>query len=273
MITSFRHDKRKSERRRTLLGALFIITLIIFFVRGSLSNNLGEVLLFVGRPLWSVEDAFMSRFSNFFALLHSKTQLAEENQRLHATLDMISLEALTRDQLRDENESLKSQLGRNPEYALILGRVLAAPPVSPYDTLIVDAGEEHGVQLDMDVLTDGDFKIGKVTRVWKRSSLVTLYSAPDVELSVAVGSSSIPAIARGTGGGNFRITLPRGVAVSVGNLVNIPALAPEYAGLVSAIDQPAGSSLENIFVTLPVNITQLKWVYFAKPVDDSATKH
>lgn len=267
MITSFRHDNKRKEKRRRILIGFILLLVLIFFVRGPLSASLGGVLAAIGRPFWLVKVELQNDLSDFASVFTSKDALAKENAQLHEELDRIAAEAYSREKLADENEELKARLGRNPEISFILGRVIASPAESPYDTLVIDAGEDVGIREGMDAYADGDFVIGKVTRTWKRSALITLLSAPENELSVTVGSSSIPAMARGVGGGNMRIVLPKGSDVSVGDLVDIPALGPSYAGVVSAIDQPQGTSLEALFLRLPFNMNQIKWVYIAQPID------
>jgi hypothetical protein len=108
--------------------------------------------------------------------------------------------------------------------------------------------------------------------VWGRTALVSLYSTPNTQLSVTIGSSSIPAVAWGIGGGNLRVILPRGVAVKQGDIISIPALSPEYAGTVDAIDRPEGSSLEAIYIRLPFDVYKEKWVYLATPKVSSKEK-
>jgi cell shape-determining protein MreC len=268
MITSFRHDKARLHKRRQFLGAFFVLAFIIFLARGPLQHSLGGVLHTLGRPFWSIAATASDHIGGVTAFFHSKSALEEENKKLQDSLDLVAAEAYAYELLRRENEELKTKLGRSPEFMFTLARVLVSPSVSPYDTLIIDAGEDHGVVPHMEVFGDGDFKIGEVTRVFARSAVVSLYSTPDTELSVSIGSSSIPVIVRGAGGGNFRATLPKGAEVAVGDAVEIPALAPEYAGVVDAIVRPEGTSLQTVFIKLPFNLFTLKWVYLAKPLDD-----
>jgi len=265
MITSFRHDKARIRKRRQFLVALFVLSVLVFLARGPLSGILGGGLHVVGRPFWNMKASIIEHSGGLFALLRSKAALAEKNKELEATLEIVAMEAYSREHLRAENEELKAILGRNPEYQLGIARVLASPSVSPYDTLVIDAGEEQGMSEGMDVFTDGDFKIGTITRVFQRSAVVTLFSSPNIELEVNIGTSSIPTTAHGAGGGNFRVTLPEGVPVHVGDIVEIPALSPEYIGVVDAVDRPPSSSLQTIFVKLPFNLFTLKWVYVAYP--------
>lgn len=275
MITSFRHDNERKGKRRKILGAFLLLTFLIFLVRGPLSNSLGGLFATIGRPFWAVEDEIKTEFEHVQNVLTSKEALAKENAQLRADLDHVAIEAYSRERMQDENDQLKAKLGRDPEMNFILARVLTSPASSPYDTLIVDAGEDVGAKTGMDVYADGDFIIGKLSRTWKRGAIVTLASSPEIELNVTVGSSSIPAVAHGVGGGNLRIVLPRGSLVSVGDLIDIPALGAGYAGVVSAIDQPEGTSLESLFLKLPFNMSQVRWVYLAIPKDDkkSVTPH
>ena len=268
MITSFRHDKIKQDRRRKILVTLFVLSFIMFLARGPVSTRLGGVLAFLGRPLWALEEEILLGVEAVRTQVTAKSTLAADNAHLRELLEGVALNAYSRDAIEAENERLKTKLGRSPENTFTLARVLSAPPVSPYDTLIVDAGSDHGVALGMNVFSEGDWKFGQVTHVWARSSLVTLYSAPGIELSVSVGSSSIPAVAHGIGNGTFRVILPRGVDVFENDLVNIPALAPEYVAKVISIEKPAGSSLEALYLQFPFNISELKWVYIAHPIND-----
>jgi cell shape-determining protein MreC len=265
MITSWRHDEQKKNKRRKILGVILLVSLLLLSLRGPVANTLGGLFALIGRPFWFIRDTVVTKYDAVATALSSKAALEAENDYLKEVLDEISLEAYSRDQLRKENDDLKAMLGREGEYTYTLGRILSAPPVSPYDTLLIDAGEEQGVFVGMEAFSQGDFKVGEVSRVWGRTSLVSLYSTPNTQLSVTIGSSSIPAVAWGLGGGNLRVILPRGVAVKQGDIIAIPALSPEYAGTVDAIDRPEGSSLEAIYIRLPFDVYKEKWVYLATP--------
>lgn len=265
MIVSFRHDQQRVSRRRRFLAALFVVSLVMFLARVPLSNVLGGLLSTLGAPLWNLRDTLSEKTAQTRALFSSKVVLAEENARLRSEIDAIIVESLSRDALREENVLLKEQLGRFIGQTVIVARVLSAPGSSPYDTFVIDAGEAHGLSLGMEVYGDGDFVIGEITKVWKESSVVTLYSAPEASVSVSIGTSSIPAIAHGVGGGNFRVTLPKGLPVIPGDLVEMPALSPTYLGVVGGVARPEGSSLQVVFTSLPFNIYQQRLVFVTVP--------
>ncbi|HEY9585600.1 MAG TPA: rod shape-determining protein MreC [Candidatus Paceibacterota bacterium] len=263
MITNFRHDRQKRAERRKLLGYIFIFAVILLVFRTLFFDVFSSIFFRIAQPLWAVERFAGDRWREGKNALLSKESLIAENRRLSEALDFASLEAYARGELRNENEQLKKMLGRVSERSLLLARVLATPGRSPYDTLLIDAGLEEGLTPGMKIFTDGDFVIGEVSRVMKGGATVTLYSSYGNELPVTVGTNSIPATAKGEGGGNFRIALPKGVQVSPGDLVHIPALAPEYVGIVQAVDHPSGGSLQDIYLKWPLNINELAWVYIA----------
>lgn len=269
MITSFRHDEQKKKKRRRTLIAILLLSLLTLTVRGPVANTLGGVLAYFGKPFWSIRDSVALHYQSVATALSSKSSLEAENAHLRQVLSEVALEAYSRDQLRVENDQLKEMLGRKSEYTFTLGRILASPPISPYDTLLIDIGDSQGVFVGMPAFSQGDFKVGEVTRVWSKTALVTLYSAPNTQLTVMVSTSSIPAVAWGIGGGNIRAILPRGVTIKEGNLVSIPAISPSYAGTVDAIDRPEGSSLEAIYIRLPFDVYKESWLYLGNPKDNS----
>lgn len=266
MITSFRQDNKRKQKRLQITILIFLFLLLLLVLKTPVSNVLGGALHVVGAPFWNISIGTANWFHEEQALISSKRSLLEENDKLKDLIDRTALEAYSYDLVRQENDVLKEKLGRKPEEEFLLARVLATPGQSPFDTLVIDAGSREGVSLGMRIFTDGDFVIGEVTSVFRHSAVVTLYSASGIELPVTLATDSTPATLYGRGGGNFLTVLPRGVHVVVGDLVNIPALAPNYAGVVRGVDRPEGESLQYIHLKLPMNIYQLKWVYVASPL-------
>lgn len=271
MITSFRQDNRRKQKRLQFAILLFLLLSLLLVLKTPVSNVLGGALHFVGAPFWKADISVADWFHEESALIRSKKDLLNENDKLKELIDRTALDAYSYGLLRDENDMLKERLGRKPEKDLLLARVLATPGRSPFDTLVIDAGSKEGISLGMRIFTDGDFVIGEVTTVFQHSAVVTLYSAPGGTLAGVLAKDGTPVTLSGEGGGNFLITLPRGSSVALGDLVDIPALAPEYAGVVDAVDRPEGQSLAYVYLKLPMNIYQLKWVYAAGPVSEDVS--
>lgn len=257
----FRHERQKKAAQRRWLIYAVVLFVALLMLRTPLSGAMSSLLSGIARPFWAGEDSALAWMKETAQLFSDKRSLIRENVRLSETLDLAALEAYSRELLRVENKKLKAALGRAENRELLLARVLATPGHSPYDTLILDIGNTHGLEEGMPVLIDGDFVIGAIGRVTAKSAIVVLASSYGNELSVTIGTSSLPAIAKGEGGGNLRITLPRGVLISAGDLVQIPAFASQYAGVVDAIERREGGSLQDLYVRVPFNLYELAWVY------------
>lgn len=260
-LSGFRHDKQRiAARKRWTVYFLFFL-LIIILLRTPLSGVLSSSLHRILSPFWTAESSLSLWLKDATELFTAKQLLIIENDRLKDALDAVLVQALSRGELEDENAHLKAALGRTDKRDLLLARVLATPGRSTYDTLVLDVGKDHGLVTGMRILTDGDFVIGEVSQVMEGSAVVTLYSSSGKETPVNIGTSSLPALMRGEGGGNFRITLPRGTSVSPGNLVKVPAFAASYGGVIEAIELKEGGSLEDLYVKWPFNMHTLTWVY------------
>lgn len=266
MITSSRHDKVRDIRRKKILGFIFGAVLLILIFRSPVEHVLSGILQYIARPFFTIENSVRDVFSEYSYVLTTKNSLLKENARLNDTLELTALDAYSREILRKENDELKIALHRNPGRAMILARVLANPGFAPYDSLIIDVGNADGLTAGMKVFIDGDFVIGEVSSVFARSAVVTLYSSSGSELPVTIhqsATSSIPAIAYGIGGGNFRSTLPKGIDIKKGDIIDIPSIAPQYIGVVDGVTKLSGSSLQEVYFTLPINIFTLRYLYIA----------
>jgi cell shape-determining protein MreC len=143
---------------------------------------------------------------------------------------------------------------------LLLAYVLAAPNFSPYDTLVIDTGVDTGIFPGARVMIDGGFVIGTVSEVLPTSAVVELFSSPGVVKQVIVGSSRIPAVAHGIGGGDYRIELPKNTDITEGDEVRIQGTAADYLGVVERMIIDEKSGITTLYLRLPINMTELDFV-------------
>jgi cell shape-determining protein MreC len=122
--------------------------------------------------------AFVAGFRNTSALAERNTQLVYENQALAF-----------------ENQTLIARIedmGKFADPALpegVMAGVLARPPESPYDTLVLSSGLDDGIALGMRVFGPGGVPIGTISQVTADFSRVTLFSSPGVVTGGWVGET------------------------------------------------------------------------------------
>jgi rod shape-determining protein MreC len=250
---------RANHRLRWFIFALVIIA-ILFTLRPT--RNL---LFVVARPFWKLENYLISRLSDSWLLLSAKRSLVEENRRLQEVNNKLNYYILTNDFLQKENENLREAVGRHSDKNhSVLSYVLIKPGKTPYDIILIDAGQNYNIEIGDLVAVDGTIVIGEVTEVYSDTSKVELYSTPGKILTVLIGPNSIQADASGVGDGNFRVKLPKETEVKEGDNIVIPSISTNVFGVVEKIEIGSTETFKDIYFKNPVNLSELKFVEILK---------
>lgn len=169
--------------------------------------------------------------------------------------------------LENENAELKNLLGRKPEKdERELAVILSRPPRTPYDSLVIDIGEDHGLMQGDLVYAEMNYLVGHVEVVYPTTSIVKLFSSPGEKIDVLVGSSTTPVVAEGRGGGNFYIKVPRNIKVHEGDPIVVPSLRSLILGSAEKVDAAEGDAYAYIYFKLPVNFNSLRYAEIKKAV-------
>lgn len=167
--------------------------------------------------------------------------------------------------LKNENEQLQEMLGRTTDHDdRLLSVVLSRPPRVPYDSLIIDIGEDHDLHPGDLVYAEMDYIIGHVEVVNSKSSVVKLFSAPGEKIDVLVGSSTIPVVAEGRGAGNFYIKVPKNIPIADGDQILVSSIHPVVLGTAEHVDTSEGEAFSHIYFKLPVKLNALHYVQIKK---------
>lgn len=256
MKTTFR-QRNNSNSPKFKRFALVTLTLVVF---GSFFYILRSPIFSLAKPVW-ITNNFISRgTSNFFNFLKSKNNLANENFALRETLSSQEAQILNYRSMESAYENLLSKLGALEDEEVIAGGVLAHPPQTPYDILVLDVGEAHGVNLgDVVALPEGGV-LGKISEVLARESKVELFSKSGISTSAILERGEESVTLLGMGGGKFGFTLPREVAVEEGDRILLPGLRGELVGMVSGVELNSTDSEKTIFVRGVANVSNIRFV-------------
>ena len=162
---------------------------------------------------------------------------------------------------------LKARLGRDAEVKRILAGVLLHPPATPYDTLVIDAGEAEGVAVGDVVSAGGTVVLGTISEVYTHAARVVLYSAPGQKYDAFLHHTNpsgtggtVPLAVEGQGGGSLQARLPAGTPVSAGDTALLPGIAGGLSAAVSRVEHAAGESFSTVYFSLPADIFALRFV-------------
>jgi len=262
-------QKSNRGRSRSLLRILSAV-LLLFFVAiliGFAPDSSNRFAVATARPLWLVRTFFGDKLDFLTNFTRPKSNLIKENEELKRELDQARAETIFYGALSTEYGKLLSVLDRSLEDEKNfgkLGTVLAKPPQSPYDTLVIDIGRAAGVSAGDLVLSFGNIALGRVNSVEESHATVLLFSNGGAETQAIVERSDLSLVLTGKGGGGFEVKLPQDADIAVDDLIVLPGLLPTPLGQVVKIDTAAASSFKTVSVRALANVNNIRWVEVKK---------
>ena len=109
--------------------------------------------------------------------------------------------------------------------------------------------------------------IGTITKVTPRSSLVTLFSSGSQKQELVLERTGTTYELVGQGGANLSVEVPKDADVLWGDIFVYPGLTSSVVGSVYYIDVNAQSSFKTVYVRIPGNVFDSRWVYVEKNQD------
>lgn len=241
-----------------------IIVLLAVFVFGAVGFSLfNSVLLSIVSPLWEADNRFSQGLKNIGTYFASKNSLAEENEALRRELTSLELQAAALRSGRVQEGILLELAGRRGEENTVAATVLARPPQTPYDVLIVDAGANDGAVGGAEVHLPEGPGLGMVSEIHAREARVTLYSSSGVETEAVLERGNLPVTLVGAGGGNFRIIVPRDTEVEAGDAILSPGIRARLLAIVGGVKMESTDSFKEIIAKSPVNIFEVRYILIA----------
>ncbi len=195
--------------------------------------------------------------SSIFGVFTPKQSLLRENQALRSKLQEMQVADLYTKALEIENADLR-KLPLSVSTAEIIARIIDYRYI-PYGTLLVKVENSKQLRVQPNALAHfGTLAIGKVVRINNNIFTIKLFTSSDVAYDVLVGD--IIGTSIGMSNGVSKIMLPRTYTVALGTVVTLPSAGGLVLGAVESIDRDAEDSLQTIFIKMPINIKDLRFI-------------
>jgi cell shape-determining protein MreC len=263
MKKQYLHRRSSSVQRNSWLAifAMTVLVVILFFILRILAPS---VFVVVGAPLWKSGASLEGGVGNAFSGFDNLSKLSQQNSALQDQVTTLENEnaALTA-RSQDLTKLLGGQQTANDGGGILAG-VLAGPPVSPYDSLIVAGGTDEGVHAGAEVFAQGGIPIGVVKSTTAHTASIALISTTGVTTDGWVGDNRIALTLTGAGAGAFSATLPATATISVGDSVFVPGPGAIPIGTIAKIDADPSSPTVMLHIQPLVNIFSLTWVEIAR---------
>jgi len=253
-------------REYLTFSALVLVSLILLSVGNSSKSHL---VAQIAVEVVGVTKSITNIFSNFYDIQDENRKLRKTNILLLSELSQLREEKL-------ENIRLRRLLGfkeKTNNYEFIPADVVGKTLVSPYNYIILNAGSNEGVEVNMPVISESGV-VGKIMKVGKNYSVAMILYHKDFRASVKIQRTRVDGIL-GWEGGEFLsvFNVSKTMDVEVGDVV----ITSEYStifppgfeiGVVAEIDNSVAGLFKVIKVKPAVDFTKIEEVFIIKYKSD-----
>jgi len=178
-------------------------------------------------------------------------------------LARVSYQPLLFTALAEENERLKNLLDIAPDDVQGVGRVIARPPRTHYDTLLVSLSPSHQVHVGDSVFFEHTL-LGVVHRVEGATALVSLFSSSGTSYDVRVGNPTSIVSIKGVGGGAFMMDVPTTVSITEGDVVFSAQDDTQMVAIVARVVEDSDKTTKTVYAHTPNSFADIRYVTFVR---------
>ncbi len=238
-------------------GYALIVAVLLLLMRFAAPDFFWKVF----SPVFHSADSLAAESHMFFSSFGDAAKLSLQNESL---LNENAALASENEALLQKESSLEALLGspvpgRSAAPGILAG-VVARPPESPYDILVLAAGTREGIAPGQEVFGEGNVPIGIVSSVLPDFSRATLFSSPGARVAGWAGSANVPLTIIGSGAGSMSATLARSAGIAVGDTVSGPGPGMLPIGKVVRVDSDPSSPSVTLRIMPIFNPFSVAWV-------------
>lgn len=264
MIHQFLDKKQIAKRKKVIRNIIGFSVFLILTALGLFGLS-GKLFNYVGRPIWEIKRSIVSNIYDSNYLVRTKESISKENHNLIEEILNVRLTMIDYQILKNENEQLKELLGRVPEKNdFVLGNILTKPNYSPYDSIIIDIGNNSGIKEENFVYANGNIPIGNIVKVYEKTSLVSLFTNPGQKTEGFIEGVNASVLLVGRGGGNFEMIIPIELSVLKGTIIYLPGYISTVLAIVDEVISTPTDPFKKVILSSPINVQNLKWVEVKK---------
>lgn len=248
-----------------IVTALFLITLDLRGV--GLLENARSGTQSVLSPIQRAGNVVLTPFKNFLSDITHLGRTRAQIEKLRADNAKLKAELITRTSADAALNQLKSilDLAGTAGYKIVNARVISQGSSQSFSqTITIDAGTNAGIRRNMTVLSESGLT-GVVKEVYSNAALISLATDPTFKIGIRVAGTQQIGILSGQGSRSASLQLIDNltnvkvgdILLSRGSVANRPFVPGVPVGIVTAVDNSAGSIAQSATVLLYTNFSTL----------------
>lgn len=252
-----RNNRNRQNQKRRILIFIAIVIIALEFIL----HPIRSILTKVSTPAQSIGHGIGLAFEGFGALFTSKPHLQEENRLLKEEIEKLEIELERNSLYQEENKSLRKLLDiKEQSPNNIVAQVIAHPPATDYDTLLVRLGEKGSSVFEGMPVFYGEVYIGNVEKKEGDRALVRVVSSDTLSQEVYIGDKTV--VLSGKGGGTFEVTVPKGFEIEVGQEISHVNYPTRVFAVVEHIETDEIQAVQKVYLRIPFSIHSIRYVNF-----------
>lgn len=255
---SYHLQPKPRRNTKQTLAVVFGISVFVFGMYAVFPVFFSGIARTIGSPIARSKNYVGQAISQskFFS---SKTALIDENIRLRKQNDDLEEKLVDFTLLSSQNDELRKLLNVRVKRNGIGAIVTLHPSQSPFDVFDLELSSGNSVQLG-NLLTAGNIALGTLVEERGTYAKAQLYSSPDTQTEGRLVKNGTPLILIGKGGGNFSVSAPRDLDITVGDLVSLGKNPDLALAKVESIEEAETDSFKKVRLATPINIFSLRYV-------------
>jgi len=197
--------KKKWALRVSLVLVIIIGSIWVIGLTGwgnSVLFPVSEVTKEVMVPVSKQINSFVSGIQDILGYFRDNKLLREENEQTKKELTVLQEKLFQLQELELENARLQELLNykeeRDANYELVLARVIGRGPSNWYQSIIIDIGRNHGLQINMPVVNHQGL-VGTIINVTDNSAEVLLILNGEGAVGARILENRVPGVVIGDG--------------------------------------------------------------------------
>lgn len=254
----------KTNKQKRIIR-IFFVSIAIVLLGLALPFIFTAVSRIVLYPVHLTSEWFRTSSDRLPMFLRDQQELITQIKSLENELAVAVSTDLTQQRLFEENMWLRQLLSVDDKER-IAAAVIARPTELPYDLMQIDRGSDDGIKEGAPVYIGADNVIGIVTYTAADYAFVELFTTPGFRATAFISGANVMTTLEGYGGGVARVSVPQGIALTVGNLVHVPSIDPGVFGRVAYVENRPTQPEQYGYITLPKPVSGIRYVAVASEI-------
>jgi rod shape-determining protein MreC len=249
-----------------------VFGLLIFLNPYYIFNPIRSVIFVVASPFEKIAYSLSTKISGIGNFLSSIGQLSAENEKLLKDNQILSIENVKLQNVENENNQLREQLGMLPKnkFELVPASVIGVDTKGIGSWIEIDKGSKDGLSEGMAVIVSKGILIGKVQAVGISTAQIQLITNPKSTINVMTSKNGSMGIVKGEYGlGMILDMVLQSDQLNVGDSLvtsGIGGNLPKglYVGTLQEVHPSDDHLFQQATVVSPAQISKLQFVFVIK---------